>query len=160
MPNKQQPISSSANQTLCASTLAVVHAVGDLPLFSSDTKFDSGTGWPSFFAPIDPSHVIGVLSIGGMLVSAALCLSPGLLDMPAFLQPVTGYLGAGVVQLGGINWLLPHLACTVLRCACGLNMLWFLAVTEMQRLKLHSKLRLRHLRMHLSVCCIATCMQR
>jgi len=31
-----------------------------LPLFQAKTKFDSRTGWPSFFAPFEPSHVTEV----------------------------------------------------------------------------------------------------
>ncbi|HVZ38627.1 MAG TPA: peptide-methionine (R)-S-oxide reductase MsrB [Candidatus Kapabacteria bacterium] len=35
-----------------------VCAACGLELFSSDAKFESGTGWPSFFQPISETHVI------------------------------------------------------------------------------------------------------
>ena len=34
-----------------------VCAACGLPLFASDTKYDSGTGWPSFYAPVEKENV-------------------------------------------------------------------------------------------------------
>jgi peptide-methionine (R)-S-oxide reductase len=46
----------------------------DLPLFRSSAKFDSGTGWPSFFAPYDEAHIGRVRDLSyGMLRVEIVC---------------------------------------------------------------------------------------
>ena len=34
-----------------------------LPLFRHHTKFESGTGWPSFYAPFEEDHVVAVRDV-------------------------------------------------------------------------------------------------
>ncbi|MCD6360133.1 MAG: peptide-methionine (R)-S-oxide reductase MsrB [Armatimonadetes bacterium] len=46
----------------------------DLPLFTSEAKFDSGTGWPSYFQPVAPNHIIERTDTSyGMVRTEVLC---------------------------------------------------------------------------------------
>jgi peptide-methionine (R)-S-oxide reductase len=45
-----------------------------LPLFRAHAKFESGTGWPSFYAPIDEAHVLGIVDKSyGMIRTETRC---------------------------------------------------------------------------------------
>ena len=52
----ERPFSNPMHKNHAAGTY--VSVVGGLPLFRSTQKFDSGTGWPSFFEPFARDHVI------------------------------------------------------------------------------------------------------
>jgi peptide methionine sulfoxide reductase msrA/msrB len=55
-----------------------VCVVGGLPLFKSTAKFDSGTGWPSFYAPFDPEHVVERSDVShGMVRTEIVCARSG-----------------------------------------------------------------------------------
>ncbi|WP_353172342.1 peptide-methionine (R)-S-oxide reductase MsrB [Paracandidimonas soli] len=44
------------------------------PLFASDTKFDAGCGWPSYFEPLDPANVREETDTShGMIRTEVLC---------------------------------------------------------------------------------------
>lgn len=45
-----------------------------LPLFRSKAKFESGTGWPSFYEPFDPDHIAELRDIShGMIRTEIRC---------------------------------------------------------------------------------------
>ncbi|MGA0543837.1 peptide-methionine (R)-S-oxide reductase MsrB [Brevundimonas sp. VNH65] len=49
-----------------------------LPLFRAGTKFESGTGWPSFTEPVDPDHVVAIRDTSyGMVRTETVCARCG-----------------------------------------------------------------------------------
>jgi len=49
-----------------------------LPLFRADSKFESGTGWPSFYKSFDPAHVAELVdSSHGMIRTEIRCARCG-----------------------------------------------------------------------------------
>lgn len=52
----ERPFTSPLNENHDAGTFECVAC--ELPVFSSKNKFDSGTGWPSFWAPIAKENVL------------------------------------------------------------------------------------------------------
>ncbi|MGF1569499.1 MAG: peptide-methionine (R)-S-oxide reductase MsrB [Nodosilinea sp.] len=73
-PGQYQVLRKQGTEPPFSSPLAQQHAPGtyrcagcDLNLFSSETKFDSGTGWPSFYAPLD--NAVGTSTDRSLLIA-------------------------------------------------------------------------------------------
>jgi peptide-methionine (R)-S-oxide reductase len=50
----------------------------ELPLFKSSSKFESGTGWPSFYEPFDTAHVATIRDVShGMVREEIRCARCG-----------------------------------------------------------------------------------
>jgi peptide-methionine (R)-S-oxide reductase len=67
----EAPFASPLNQETRRGTFACAGC--NLDLFASTTKFDSGTGWPSFWAPIDKAVGTSVDASLGVVRTAVHC---------------------------------------------------------------------------------------
>ncbi|MEY4269526.1 MAG: hypothetical protein RLZZ58_742 [Pseudomonadota bacterium] len=67
----EQPFTHKLNHEKRKGTFACAGCA--LPLFTSATKFDSGTGWPSFYAPIKGAIVTDTDTLLGYPRSEVLC---------------------------------------------------------------------------------------
>ncbi|CAE6723407.1 peptide-methionine (R)-S-oxide reductase MsrB [Paraburkholderia haematera] len=67
----ERPFSSPLNDEHRVGTFACAGCA--LPLFSSKTKFDSGTGWPSFWQPLDHAVITRTDKSFGMTRDEVVC---------------------------------------------------------------------------------------
>ena len=79
-PAQYEILREQCTETAFTSPLLNEHHTGifacagcDLPLFSSKTKFDSGTGWPSFWKPLNGAVDVSQDNSYGMVRSAVSC---------------------------------------------------------------------------------------
>jgi peptide-methionine (R)-S-oxide reductase len=72
----ERPFTSPLNDNKEEGTY--VCAACDTPLFSSETKYESGSGWPSFYTPIGEQSVEEIVDRShGMIRTEVICRSCG-----------------------------------------------------------------------------------